>query len=124
MAFLKLCPTSGDTGNLASAVASGAGYCDMAYLLRTLNAPLEEGGQAKTASIPSHCAAYAGHEYVDGVDLPVLQEWCETTPSNRRWQRFATDAPRCIQRWVDPANPPSDEFAQNLLRGSYASYAD
>jgi len=124
MNFLSLCPTSGATGNLASAIASGAGYCDMNSLLSTLNAPLDEGGQARTTSIPSNCAAYAGHELVSGVDLPVLQEWCEAAPSNRGWPRFAQEEPRCIQRWVDPANPPTDEFAQNLLRDSYASYND
>ncbi len=74
--FLKLCP-SGDYDNREThltALAEGAGQCDMNSLLAELNVATPP----YTKAMPTYCSTLVSHEYTTAYDLPILMEHCFT----------------------------------------------
>jgi hypothetical protein len=74
--FLELCP-SGDYENRQThltALAEGAGRCDMDSLLGELNV----ASPPYTKAIPTYCSTLVSHEYTTAYDLPVRVEHCST----------------------------------------------
>jgi hypothetical protein len=69
--FLKLCPASNQTPEMASlvnAMANGAGRCDAQSLNSVLiswNGSYDSGYSYISNQMPGYCAAYTGHAYTD-----------------------------------------------------------
>ncbi|MFJ3465765.1 TrbM/KikA/MpfK family conjugal transfer protein [Achromobacter spanius] len=78
--FLSICPAANESSEMVSLVqylSRGAGRCDAASLNRDLYRALGSGGDAGyydeyiEDKLPSYCAQYWGHEYVDESLLTV-----------------------------------------------------
>ena len=144
--FLKRCPSGSYEGREAhlSALAHGAGNCEMNTLLAELNVPYPPYSK----EMPAYCATLVDHAYTTAYDLPTRTEQCYTDhlrelgprpfpreeygeaggydvivvnqseldayDRNVRLQQHQP-TPICVSRWVDPAQPLPETELMALL---------
>lgn len=89
--FLKLCPASSQTPEMASlvnAMANGAGRCDAASLNQTLvlwRGNWEDGQTYIDNRLPDYCAAYSSHQYTDFNTSGTLPSYVGTPERGGYW---------------------------------------
>ncbi len=144
--FLKKCPSGSYEGREThlSALAQGAGKCEMATLLAELNVSYPPYSK----EMPAYCATLVDHAYTTAYELPIRTEHCYTDhlhelgprpfpreeygdaggydvmivnqveldayDRNVRLQQHQP-TPICVSRWVDPAQPVPEAELTALL---------
>ncbi len=102
--FLKLCPTSNQTPEMASLISAqvnGAGRCDA----RSLNVSLVmwrsswDGGERYISNrMPDYCAVYTGHAYTDFESSGTMPRYVGTQENGGFWAE-AKDYERALAEY-------------------------